>query len=174
MNEAKLFSNQSDAGILGACVGGSSRLRGGAHIARSAEISGLEVAAQHHRDLAALELHPDARRIHAQRADQGLAGLVGMAALVEQRRLRGHRRRRCGPALARAQAGRVAIGAADQSREQLPGRPSGDRAGRRGLYVAARDPLVAGRVAEWLCRGLQSPVHRFNSGPGLQRFTVCS
>ncbi len=26
-----------------------------------------------------------------------------------------------------------------------------------------------GPVAEWLCRGLQSPVHRFDSGPGLQR-----
>ncbi len=25
-----------------------------------------------------------------------------------------------------------------------------------------------GPVAEWLCRGLQSPVRRFDSGPGLQ------
>ena len=26
-----------------------------------------------------------------------------------------------------------------------------------------------GPVAEWLCSGLQNRVHRFNSGPGLQR-----
>jgi hypothetical protein len=28
-------------------------------------------------------------------------------------------------------------------------------------------PAVRGSVAEWLCRGLQIPVRRFNSGPSL-------
>jgi hypothetical protein len=27
-------------------------------------------------------------------------------------------------------------------------------------------------VAEWLCSGLQNRVHRFNSGPGLQRINA--
>ena len=35
-------------------------------------------------------------------------------------------------------------------------------------------PRRTGPVAEWLCRGLQSPVHRFDSGPGLQSYRVCS
>ena len=30
------------------------------------------------------------------------------------------------------------------------------------------EPPFPGPVAEWLCRGLQIPVHRFDSGPGLQ------
>ena len=30
----------------------------------------------------------------------------------------------------------------------------------------------SGPVAEWLCSGLQNRVHRFNSGPGLQRINV--
>ena len=29
-----------------------------------------------------------------------------------------------------------------------------------------------GPVAEWLCSGLQNRVHRFNSGPGLQRINA--
>ena len=29
---------------------------------------------------------------------------------------------------------------------------------------------LRGRVAEWLCRGLQIPVGRFDSGPGLHNF----
>ncbi len=29
-----------------------------------------------------------------------------------------------------------------------------------------------GPVAEWLCRGLQSPVRRFDSGPGLQQYNL--
>ena len=30
-------------------------------------------------------------------------------------------------------------------------------------------PSRTGPVAEWLCSGLQNRLHRFNSGPGLQR-----
>ncbi len=36
-----------------------------------------------------------------------------------------------------------------------------------GLYISA-PAQAAGPVAEWLCRGLQSLVRRFDSGPGLQ------
>src|SRR5438874_12798890 len=32
-----------------------------------------------------------------------------------------------------------------------------------------RPPLTQGRMAEWLCRGLQIPVQRFDSASGLQR-----
>ena len=32
--------------------------------------------------------------------------------------------------------------------------------------------VYLGPVAEWLCSGLQNRVHRFNSGPGLQRINV--
>ena len=44
-----------------------------------------------------------------------------------------------------------------------------------GHYISRASPAGpifthGGPVAEWLCRGLQSPVRRFDSGPGLQSF----
>ena len=38
-----------------------------------------------------------------------------------------------------------------------------------GIIVYHTHILCGGPVAEWLCSGLQNRVHRFNSGPGLQR-----
>ena len=41
----------------------------------------------------------------------------------------------------------------------------------RAVYIArltSGGSTPVGRVAEWLCRGLQILVRRFNSGPGLQ------
>ena len=43
---------------------------------------------------------------------------------------------------------------------------------KRGLRQKFRNPLRNGAVAEWLCRGLQSLVRRFDSGPRLHVFTL--
>ena len=40
------------------------------------------------------------------------------------------------------------------------------------IIVYHRAVVCLGPVAEWLCSGLQNRVHRFNSGPGLQRINV--
>ena len=42
----------------------------------------------------------------------------------------------------------------------------------RGASPAAPIFTHGGPVAEWLCRGLQSPVRRFDSGPGLHFKTL--
>ena len=41
-----------------------------------------------------------------------------------------------------------------------------------GIIVYHTHMPCGGPVAEWLCSGLQNRVHRFNSGPGLQRINA--
>ena len=55
--------------------------------------------------------------------------------------------------------------------QSLPARYSAAR-GRRGLTPIVPDAYISpatGRMAEWLCNGLQIRVQRFDSASGLQR-----